>query len=93
MIGIYLSINYTLLFFPRTKIQPLWLRGVAFGFIPWFMAQIIVMPMMNIMNGMNFTSGLFSGSTMMAIASLVGHLIFGAVLDIIYRNETKLVVV
>ena len=45
-----------------------------------------------IMNGMSFSSGLFSGSIIMALASLVGHLVYGAVLGLIYKPSPKLVV-
>ncbi len=56
------------------------------------MAQIIVMTMMSVVYGMPFTSGLFSGSVIVALASLVGHLIYGAVLGSIYNSGPKLVV-
>lgn len=92
VIGIILAVNYGLLFYPSTKINPLWLRGAIFGIIPWIMAQIMVMPMMSMMNGMSFSSGLFSGSMMMAGASLVGHLVYGAVLGSIYKHSPKLIV-
>jgi uncharacterized membrane protein YagU involved in acid resistance len=93
MIGTILSINYGLIFYSNVNINPLWLRGAVFGLLPWLMAQILVMPMMSVMNGMPFSSGLFSGSIMMAMASLVGHIIFGAVLGSIYKPEPKLVAV
>ena len=93
MIGIILSMNYGLIFYSKFNINPTWLRGAIFGIIPWLMSQIIVMPMMSMVNGMSYSSGLFSGSIMMAMASLVGHLIFGAVLGAIYKPEPRLVVV
>jgi Family of unknown function (DUF6789) len=92
MIGTILSINYGLIFYSNVNINPLWARGALFGLLPWFMAQLFVMPMMSVMNGMSFSSGLFSGSIMMAMASLVGHLIYGAVLGSIYRPEPKIAV-
>lgn len=92
MIGIILAINYAVIFYPKSNIPPLWLRGALFGILPWFMAQIVVMPMMSMMNGMQFSSGLFSGSIIMATASLVGHLVFGAVLGSIYIPYPKLAV-
>jgi hypothetical protein len=39
---------------------------------PWLMAQVAVMPMMGM--------GLFSGSLPVAMGSLVGHLMYGAVI-------------
>ena len=90
MIGIVLAINYGLIFYSKINVNPLWLRGALFGILPWIMAQIVVMPMMSAMNGMPFTAGLFSGSLIMAMASLVGHLVYGAVLGGIYKPEPKL---
>lgn len=90
MIGIVLAVNYGMFFYSRIKVNPLWLRGALFGFLPWLMAQIMVMPMMSLMNNMPFSAGLFSGSVMMAMASMVGHLVFGAVLGGIYNPEPKL---
>jgi uncharacterized membrane protein YagU involved in acid resistance len=52
------------------------LRGALYGIAPFLVAQIVVMPMMGM--------PLFSGSAAMALGSLVGHLIYGAVLGGIY---------
>jgi hypothetical protein len=51
------------------------------------MAQIIIMPMMSVMNGGGFINGLFSGSIILAIASLMGHFVFGAVLGALYKTD------
>ncbi len=93
MIGTILAINYGLIFYSIVNINPAWLRGAIFGILPWLMAQVIVVPMMSVVNGMSFSSGQFSGSVIMATASLIGHLIFGAVLDLIYIPAPKLVTV
>lgn len=90
MIGIVLAVSYGVSFYSKVNINPLWLRGALFGLLPWIMAQIVVMSMMNVMNGMPFAAGLFSGSLMLAMASLVGHLVYGAVVGGIYRPEPKL---
>ncbi len=90
MIGIVLAVNYGIIFYSRVNINPLWLRGAVFGLLPWLMAQIMVMPMMSLMNDMPFSAGLFSGSVMMAMASMVGHLVYGAVLGVVYKPEPKL---
>ncbi len=89
MIGIILALNYGIIFYNNIKINSVWLKGAIFGIIPWLMAQVIVMPMMSIMNGMSYGAGFFSGSFKMATASLVGHLIFGAVVGIIYKPCLK----
>jgi hypothetical protein len=41
------------------------------------MAQLIVMPMMG--------APLFSGSMVLALGSLVGHVVYGGVLGMLYR--------
>ena len=88
MIGTILAINYAALFLPRFGGSNLVKAGVLFSIIPWLMAQIIVMPMMAIMNGANYSAGFFSGSIMMALASLMGHLLYGVVLGLIYKPGT-----
>ncbi|MCB2199070.1 DUF1440 domain-containing protein [bacterium] len=75
MIGTTLAFLYAILWATRGSITG-WLKGSLFGLIPWLMAQIIVMPMMG--------APLFSGSVMMAAGSLVGHLLYGAVVGLIY---------
>lgn len=90
MIGIILGVNYGALFYSKFNINPTWLRGAIFAIVPWLMAQIVVMPMMNIINGMSYSSGFFSGSIMMAMASLMGNFVFGAVIGFIYNPEVKL---
>lgn len=89
MIGVTLAIGYGLLLNNRINISKSWLRGAVFGIIPWLMAQLLVMPMMSIINGMEFSSGLFSGSFVMAAASLMAHLVFGAVVGFLYNPEKK----
>ena len=93
MIGILLAFGYAILFYRKINIKPVWLKGAVFGIIPWLMAQVIVMPMMSIMNGMTYSAGFFSGSLMMAMASLVGHLIFGTVIGVLYKPKTQLATV
>ncbi len=55
---------------------PFALRGALFGLAPYLMAQLLVMPMMGM--------PLFSGSLSLAMGSLVGHLIYGAVVGAVY---------
>ena len=52
-----------------------WLKGTSWGLILWFLSQAVVTPMMG--------GGFFSaaaGGLMAVMASLIGHLIYGAVL-------------
>lgn len=56
-----------------------WMRGAEWGTVLWLLAQVVVMPMMG--------SGVFSTHTpapaMMVMGSLVGHLVYGAILGAI----------
>lgn len=76
MIGIILAFGYALLFAGKSRLKP-WLLGAIYGLIPWLMAQLLVMPMMGV--------PIFSGSAVMAMGSLIGHLIYGAVIGAVYR--------
>jgi uncharacterized membrane protein YagU involved in acid resistance len=55
------------------------LRGALFGGAPWLMAQLIVMPMMG--------AGLFGGSALGAMGSLMTHLAYGAIVGAIVDAE------
>jgi uncharacterized membrane protein YagU involved in acid resistance len=87
MIGEVLAVGYSALYLTITNKNSDARTGAIFGIIPWLIAQLIVMPMMTTMTGGGFLSGIFSGSFMMAVASLAGHLIYGAVLGIIYKPQ------
>jgi uncharacterized membrane protein YagU involved in acid resistance len=57
-------------------------KGVTFGVVLWLLAQSVVMPMVG--------AGFFSanaGGLMAAVASLIGHLIYGATLGAIAGEE------
>jgi len=60
-----------------------WGRGVVWGLILWFISQAMVMPMMG--------AGLFSSQTpqpmMTVVGSLMGHIIYGAILGATYSAE------
>lgn len=71
MIGIVLALAYGAVFLRRLP-GPAVARGAVFSLLPWLMAQLMVMPMMGM--------PLFSGSAAMAGGSLVGHLVYGAIL-------------
>lgn len=88
MIGVILAFNYATVFLSFTNREPGIKTGALFGILPWLLAQIMVMPMMSVMSGGSYSAGLFSGSFVMAMASLVGHLIYGAVLGWIYKSQT-----
>lgn len=70
MIGVILAVAYATIFLRRLPGPPA-ARGAVFSLIPWLMAQLMVMPMMGM--------PLFSGSMTMAGGSLIGHLVYGAI--------------
>lgn len=88
MVGLVLAVVYASIFLSSIKNKATFKNGALYGIFPWLLAQLMVMPMMNLMKGESFTAGLFSGSLMIAMASLVGHLIYGAVLGAIYKVVT-----
>ena len=88
MVGEILAINFAAIFLRKTNKAADFKSGALFGLIPWFVAQVMVMPMMSVMAGGSYTDGLFSGSAMIAMASLTGHLIYGAILGGIYKPQT-----
>ena len=76
MIGIVLAVGYAVVAASLPGAPAL--RGALYGVAPWLLAQIVVMPMMGM--------PLFSGSAVMATGSLVGHLVYGAVVGGIYGS-------
>jgi uncharacterized membrane protein YagU involved in acid resistance len=88
MVGVIFAIIFAAIFLRLTNSIADFKSGAIFGLIPWFAAQIMVMPMMSLMAGGSYAAGLFSGSLMIAMASLIGHLIYGAVLGSIYKPKT-----
>jgi uncharacterized membrane protein YagU involved in acid resistance len=86
MIGTVLALSYAVIFYKRIPGNGA-VKGLIFSLIPWLMAQVLVMPMMTMINGMPFTSGLFSGSAVAALGSLIGHLFYGLTLGLIYKPE------
>jgi uncharacterized membrane protein YagU involved in acid resistance len=79
MIGTILAVVYAAVS-PRLP-GPYPLRGALYALAPFLMAQVLVMPMMGM--------PLFSGSVPMAMGSLIGHLIYGAVLGSVYGAGTE----
>lgn len=68
---------YALVLFRALKGGPA-ARGITWGLVLWLMAQLLVMPMMG--------AGVFSskmGGMAAAMASLLGHLVYGALLGAI----------
>lgn len=74
MIGTILAGIYAVVA-PRLTGPPA-IRGALYGIAPFLVAQIVVIPMMGM--------PLFSGSMVMAMGSLIGHLVYGAVVGQVY---------
>lgn len=87
MIGEILAINFGGIFLSKTNENADIKSGALFGLIPWFVTQVVVMPMMSILSGGSYLAGFFSGSIVIAMASLVGHLLYGAILGSIYKPK------
>jgi hypothetical protein len=79
MIGVGLAVVYATVFVSRLP-GPAVARGALFSVPPWLVAQLVVMPMMG--------AGLFSGSAIVAGASLMGHLVYGAVVGAVYGTAS-----
>ena len=81
VVGVILAIVYASFFVQRLK-GSFAVRGIIFAMIPFVIAQSVMMPMM----GMGFFSG---GNMMMIMGSLIGHIVFGAILGVIYKDGTQ----
>jgi len=79
MIGEALALIYAYAFAGRLP-GSAWVKGLLFGLIPWFMAQVVVNPMMG--------AGVFASNTptpvAMVMGSLIGHIVYGTVLGAVY---------
>ncbi|MEX2182654.1 MAG: DUF6789 family protein [Gemmatimonadaceae bacterium] len=74
MIGSILAVGYAAV---ASRLPgPVAIRGAVYALAPFLMAQIAVMPMMGM--------PLFSGSIPMAMGSLIGHIVYGAVVGAVY---------
>ena len=73
MIGIMFAFAYTYLCIFKHKISNVWLKGAVFGIIAFVFAQI----MMGIMGMMMPMPKMEGSMVLMAIGSLMGHIIFG----------------
>ena len=79
MIGTVLALIYAAV--ARWLPGPPVLRGALYGLAPYLLAQVVVIPMMGM--------PLFSGSAVMAVGSLVGHVVYGGVVGGIYGEAHK----
>ena len=77
MVGVILAIGYAIV--SPSLVGPPAVRGAIYGVAPWLLAQVAVMPMMG--------APIFSGSVVLAMGSLLGHLIYGAVVGAVYGPQ------
>jgi uncharacterized membrane protein YagU involved in acid resistance len=79
MIGVALAVGYALVA-PRLPGAPP-LRGALYGIAPWLVDQLIVIPMMGM--------PVFRGSAIMALGSLIAHLVYGATVGAVYGDPLR----
>lgn len=79
MIGTVLAVAFAFIFASKLPGNGM-VRGALYGLLPWLLSQIMVNPMMG--------AGIFASNTpapmMMVIGSLMGHMIYGAVVGAVY---------
>ncbi len=76
VIGTVLAVIYGVIFASRLP-GPAPVRGALYGLIVFFVAQLVAMPVMG--------GAVFSGGQMtMVMGSLLGHLVYGAIVGAIY---------
>jgi len=80
VIGVALAFVYVYLVRDRLHTPPV-LRGMLFSLVPWFLMQIMVMPMM----GMGIFGSKSPEPALMAIGALIGHLVYGLTLGWVAR--------
>ncbi len=79
MIGVVLAALYALGFAAPLP-GPMWARGTVYGLLPFFAAQLVVIPLM----GGGFFSAEMPQAGVAITLSLLGHLIYGAVAGGVY---------
>lgn len=79
IIGLILALIYAYVLAEVLPGNP-WVKGAIYGILPWLAAMIIVIPMMGM--------PLFAGSFMVALGSLIGHVLYGAFVGGVYGQPT-----
>jgi uncharacterized membrane protein YagU involved in acid resistance len=76
VVGVILALGYAAVLIHRLPGSPV-ARGLAFGVILFFLAQIVFMPFVG--------AGFFSrGDIPMILGSLLGHLVYGGLVGVVY---------
>lgn len=79
MIGLILAAIYAYVFAGILPGNP-WAKGAIYGLLPWLAAMVVVIPMMGM--------PLFAGSFLVALGSLMGHILYGAFVGGLYGEPT-----
>jgi len=79
VVGIVLTVIYASIFINKLS-GSYAVRGIIFAMIPFVIAQSMMMPMM----GNGFWSSASEVQMMAIMGSLIGHIVFGAVLGTVY---------
>ncbi len=86
-IGLVLALVYAYWFVDMVGGAP-WVRGLTFGMLPWLAMMVVIAPMLPLLNPMlaKMPPGVFFANLgiMAPMGSLLGHLIWGAVLGAAY---------
>lgn len=80
MIGVAWAFVYIYLVRDRLHTTPA-LRGMLFSLVPWFLMQIMVMPMM----GMGVFGSKSPEPALMTMGALIGHLVYGLTLGLVTK--------
>lgn len=84
MIGVGYGIFYAVVFGDVNVGSPL-VRGIALGMIGWLVMMVILMPVMDAgLFGLQMPSGM-----LVPVATLMLHVIFGAVLGLVYAKISR----
>ncbi len=84
MIGMILALFYAYGFVSWLPGTP-WLKGALYGLFPFVVAQVVIMPMM----GMGLFTSNAPNAFLLVMGSLMGHLIYGAVVGAIYGTPQQ----
>lgn len=85
MIGIIFAMIYAFIIINfLEKVNSIYLKGIIFGFAAFIFAQIAIGIMGVMMGGMPKMEG---SMVMMAIGSIVGHVVFGIVVALFVKEE------
>lgn len=86
MIGIIFALGYTLVFSPKVKINNLFVKGAAFGFLAFIFSRIAMAMMGAMMGGMPQPDG---SMVLVIMGGIIGHVVFGIVVAKVIGDEIQ----